>query len=98
MKRRYLVSTCVSSAVSIFTLSAVAPVAAADLNPMYKAPVAAISPAFNWNGFYVGANVGGAWASDSVSGSSLAGPFPTSSSFPKFESYQAALSSLKDQV
>jgi outer membrane immunogenic protein len=39
---------------------------AADLNPVYKAPVPAFAPAFNWNGFYVGANLGGAWASDTA--------------------------------
>jgi hypothetical protein len=70
MKRRYLVWTVVSSVTGIFALSIVAPVAAADLNPVYKAP--AIAPAFNWNGFYVGANVGGAWTSNTV-------PSPTSS-------------------
>jgi outer membrane immunogenic protein len=75
MKTRYLVSTFVSSVVAgIFALSTVAPVAAADLNPVYKAPVPAIAP-FNWNGFYVGANLGGAWTSDAVTQSDLAGNF-----------------------
>ena len=33
---------------------------AADLQPVYKAPVAA--PAYSWTGLYVGGHVGGAWA------------------------------------
>jgi hypothetical protein len=70
MKTRYLVSTFVSSVAGMFVLSTVAPVAAADLNPAYKAPVPAIAP-FNWNGFYLGANVGGAWASNAVDQSNL---------------------------
>jgi outer membrane immunogenic protein len=70
IKTRYLVSTFVSSVAGMLVLSAVAPVAAADLNPVYKAPVPAIAP-FNWNGFYLGANVGGAWASNAVSQSNL---------------------------
>jgi outer membrane immunogenic protein len=65
-----------SSVAGIFTMSAAVPAAAADLNPVYKAPVPAIASAFNWNGFYVGANVGGAWASDTVTQSNLADPFP----------------------
>jgi outer membrane immunogenic protein len=75
MKGSCLVSTFVFSVVGIFSLSVVVPVAAADLNPVYKAPVPAIAPAFNWNGFYVGANVGGAWASDTVTQSSPVAPF-----------------------
>jgi hypothetical protein len=65
-----LVWTFVFSIAARFALSAVAPVAAADVNPVYKAPAPAIAP-FNWNGFYVGANVGGAWASNTVNQSNL---------------------------
>ena len=35
---------------------------AADLQPVYKAPVAA--PAYSWTGLYVGGHVGGAWANN----------------------------------
>jgi outer membrane immunogenic protein len=37
--------------------------AAADLSlaPLYKAPPAEISQAYNWTGFYLGANGGGGW-------------------------------------
>jgi len=33
--------------------------------PVYKAP-AAVAPYFNWTGFYVGANIGGAWADTDI--------------------------------
>ena len=37
--------------------------AAADLSlaPLYKAPPAQVTQAFNWTGFYIGANAGGGW-------------------------------------
>jgi outer membrane immunogenic protein len=36
---------------------------AADLSlaPLYKAPPAVVSPAYNWSGFYLGVNGGGGW-------------------------------------
>ena len=58
----------VLAATVIVTFAAAAPAMAADLRvaPMHtKAPVAA--PAFNWTGFYVGANLGGGWARDTDS-------------------------------
>lgn len=38
---------------------------AADLRPVYKAPVAAPPPAYSWTGFYVGGHVG--WADSDAS-------------------------------
>jgi outer membrane immunogenic protein len=73
MKAHYRVSTLIASVAGIFALCTVTPVAAADLNPIYKAPVAA--PAFDWSGFYVGANVGGAWANNTVTQSTLVRAF-----------------------
>jgi outer membrane immunogenic protein len=48
-----------------FALAAAASATGADLPaaPNYKAPPA---PYYNWNGFYVGVNVGGGWASNSL--------------------------------
>src|SRR5262249_44911887 len=40
----------------------VSPAMAADLAPVYKAPVLAPT----WNGFYIGGTLGGAWSDDSV--------------------------------
>src|ERR1700734_731539 len=36
---------------------------AADLSlaPLYKAPPAQVTQAYNWTGFYIGANGGGGW-------------------------------------
>jgi outer membrane immunogenic protein len=50
-----------------FVVAVAASAAGADLSPAtaYKAPPAP-APYFNWNGFYVGANVGGGWTSDSL--------------------------------
>jgi opacity protein-like surface antigen len=44
-----------------------APALAADLpikDPAYSAPITA--PPYNWSGYYVGANIGGAWTSGSL--------------------------------
>src|SRR4051812_13423085 len=40
-----------------------APASAADLaaRPYTKAPAYAPAPVMNWTGFYIGANIGGAW-------------------------------------
>jgi len=51
-----------SSAAALFVLAS-SSAFAADM-PM-KAPPAA-TPAYNWTGFYIGANVGGAWANGSL--------------------------------
>ena len=49
--------------VGAFALAAMTlPAAAADLRPVTKAPPAALPPALNWSGFYVGVGLGGRWA------------------------------------
>jgi outer membrane immunogenic protein len=41
---------------------------AADLSPMYtKAPPAAVPAGYDWSGIYLGAHVGGAWATNDLS-------------------------------
>nr|WP_247983986.1 hypothetical protein [Bradyrhizobium sp. 186] len=51
-----------------------ASVHAADLAAHYtKAPV--MAPAYNWTGFYVGANVGGQWGSSNPNTSTVYDPF-----------------------
>jgi outer membrane immunogenic protein len=51
-----------------FAVTAAASAAGADLStaPAYKAPPPPAPYYYNWNGFYVGANVGGGWTSDSL--------------------------------
>jgi len=63
MKKTY---TALLAAASLFALAQAA--SAADLaRPIYKAPPAAI-PVWNWTGFYVGGNIGGAWSTTDVTG------------------------------
>jgi outer membrane immunogenic protein len=59
----------------IFASTAMASALAADIGaaPVYKAQP--MPPAFNWNGFYVGGHLGGAWASDTVVQSNRVAPF-----------------------
>jgi outer membrane immunogenic protein len=47
----------------VLALVAVAPAQAADLSvaPIYKAPPMVAPPQYNWSGFYLGVNGGGAW-------------------------------------
>jgi outer membrane immunogenic protein len=52
----------------------VPPALAADL-PVKSPPPSIVAPAFNWNGFYGGVNLGGAWASDTAAQSTLVAPF-----------------------
>jgi outer membrane immunogenic protein len=71
MRRRLteaLAVTCLSIGISAAAF-------AADLTqPVYKAPPPA-PPPYNWTGFYIGANIGGAWSTgtitDTVTGASL---------------------------
>jgi len=50
-------------ALALLGLAVAAPVRAADLSvaPIYKAPPVVATPAYNWSGFYLGVNGGGAW-------------------------------------
>jgi outer membrane immunogenic protein len=55
---------------------------AADLSrPVYSMPAAPPTPFYSWTGFYVGANVGGAWASGTLSGN-FTTPAPPAPSAP----------------
>lgn len=75
MKRLLLAIMLIFAIVLLSALIAAAPTLAADLSvaPAYKAPP--MAPAFNWNGFYAGVHLGGAWASDTVTQSTGAVTF-----------------------
>jgi len=57
MRNRFLLGVCASTLIA-------APALAADL-PM-KARPAPPPPVFSWTGFYIGANIGGAWSNGTV--------------------------------
>ena len=63
MKSRWMASAI------LLAFAAVAPARAADLSvaPIYKAPPAVPVPAYNWSGFYLGVNGGGAWGTSNWS-------------------------------
>jgi outer membrane immunogenic protein len=67
--RKFLLS---STAVLAVLSTAAAPAGAADMTPApapaYKAPPP-MPPMFSWGGFYVGGNLGGAWANRNVTDS-----------------------------
>jgi outer membrane immunogenic protein len=56
--------------IAVIMLAAASAASAADISaqraPM---PMAFVAPPFSWTGFYVGANVGGGWASSTLSDS-----------------------------
>jgi outer membrane immunogenic protein len=66
MMKRFCLGFIAAGLVSIGAGGGV-PATAADLQPVHKAPV------FNWNGFYIGANVGGAWAGNTVTEGNILG-------------------------
>ena len=55
--------------VALLAVAAAGPVAAADMPvraPVYKAPIMAPTPAYNWSGFYAGGHLGYLWGSTRV--------------------------------
>ncbi len=56
---KHFVAACLASGALVSPQCA----GAADLSvaPLYKAPPPVTAPAYNWTGFYVGANGGGGW-------------------------------------
>jgi outer membrane immunogenic protein len=65
------IASAVVALVALFAAAAMA----ADLMPVYKAP-APVAPmvAYNWNGFYVGVHIGGAWEHRDFSQTTTSGP------------------------
>jgi outer membrane immunogenic protein len=67
--RKFLLSS--TAALAVFSTGA-APAGAADMTPApapaYKAPLP-MPPIFSWSGFYIGGNLGGAWANTTITDS-----------------------------
>jgi outer membrane immunogenic protein len=66
-KRGFAMKYVLSATLGLLVLAAALPAAAADLPPqlpVYAPPIPV--PYYSWTGFYIGGNVGGAWANGSV--------------------------------
>jgi len=72
-----MAKTWLSTVTAVALLAASSAAFAADLGRPAPAPAPIIMPVYNWTGFYIGANVGGAWASgtltDNLTGASFTG-------------------------
>jgi outer membrane immunogenic protein len=67
-----------SAALVALAAIAVVPAVAADLPPRLPPPVAVfVPPPFTWAGFYIGANVGGAWAHGNIVDTATGASFGT---------------------
>ena len=75
MKRRILPALMAASAIA----GGIGTATAADVAPYYRAPPVVV-PYYSWNGFYIGANVGGAWSNNDA----LWSPLPASAAFGVF--------------
>jgi len=73
-----MTKTCLSTIAAVALLAASSAAFAADLGVPAKAPPPMMMPPiYNWTGFYIGANLGGAWANgtltDNLTGASFSG-------------------------
>jgi outer membrane immunogenic protein len=72
-----MIKTWLSTIAAVALLAASSVAFAADLGRPAPAPAPIIMPIYNWTGFYIGANLGGAWASgmltDNLTGASFTG-------------------------
>ena len=75
MKGRILPALMAASAIA----GGIGMATAADVAPYYRAPPVVV-PYYGWNGFYIGANVGGAWSNNDA----LWSPLPASVAFGVF--------------
>jgi outer membrane immunogenic protein len=92
------VKRAVIGLVSVLALAIAAPMGAANAADMAvrapsPPPMAPVPVYFNWTGFYVGANFGGGWANDSITGSSsfTSGGATTTSTFSGNNNYSGIL-------
>lgn len=68
---------------AVSSLALASPALAADLAPSYKAPQL-VSPAWNWTGFYIGANAGGGIARNPTTLSISPNPLPGAAPIKSF--------------
>jgi outer membrane immunogenic protein len=61
-------SKIISAAIAISTIVGIGAASAADLpaRTYTKAPAMVVDPAYNWTGFYIGLNAGGAWGRSAI--------------------------------
>ncbi len=60
MKKSY------TALIALLTMGSIGQAVAADLPPRPQPAPVYVSPAYNWTGFYLGANLGGAWSNGQV--------------------------------
>jgi outer membrane immunogenic protein len=59
--KNHTVGVSLVSALALLGLAGAAQAADLSVAPLYKAPPQVAAPVYNWSGFYIGGNAGGAW-------------------------------------
>ena len=81
MKKLLLTST------ALIALAAVGSAGAADMTPVYKAPIIAPPAVYDWTGFYVGGNVGYSWGAWDASSNQGIFNFESTAASPRLDGW-----------